>query len=148
MFGLKEKQDDLIDAAVSKFVEKADGRRRLLMILGLSLLGNFLIWMIVLFASDTIMFAAAVIGAFSSKLRNALFLIPIASGFMSAYSVFRMIFPDIENNRNLAPGLMSSFEYQNNSGKRYAVWVLSMIAGVLNAVVCVFLLRDTPYITP
>jgi hypothetical protein len=143
MFGIKEKQDDLMDAAVSKFVEKADGRRRLLTILGLSLLGNFLIWMIVLFTPDAIMFTAALIGGFSSKLRNVLFLIPVASGFMSAYSVFRMIFPDIENNRNLATGLMASFEYQNNSGKRYAIWILSMIAGVLNTALCLFCLRNT-----
>jgi hypothetical protein len=129
----------------TRLVEKADGRRGVLMVLGLSLLANFLIWLIVLSAPEAVIVFYVSLGGVSSKLSNILFFVPVASGFMSAYSLFRWKFPDIEENRNLASGLMASFEYQNHSAKRYLIWLLSMIAGVSNAIVCLFWLRHSPF---
>lgn len=140
MFGLKEKRDDLMHSAVSKFVEKADGRRNLWTIFCLSLLGNALTWLLVLLSPKTVLFLFELLAPISPKI-NILFFIPLASGFISAYSVFRLIFPDVEDDRNLALGMMASFDYQRRSGRRYAVWVLSMIVGVLNTIVCLFWLR-------
>ena len=52
-------------------------------------------------------------------------------GMWLTYAVFRLKFPVIEEQR-LDAEVMGSFAYQSNSTKRWMVWVLSAVGGLVN----------------
>ena len=67
----------------------------------------------------------------SDRIAKIVLAIVFGIGMWLTYSLFRLRFPDIEEQR-LDSEVMGSFAYQTNSTKRWMVWVLSAVGGIVN----------------
>jgi hypothetical protein len=88
-------------------------------------------WLLLLLLPQFIHYLVIAVSLITSKGGLILLLVPLVSMLFGVYSLFRLWFPDLENEEHEA-GLMQSYQYQSDSHKAYKVWVVSSIAATLN----------------
>ena len=127
-----EKEDEKITAYQSQAIENLSDRQTLFRFLLICVLANAIIWFSVLIFPSFVHEKFSRIFDVSDKLAIALLGFPFGFGLFAAYSLCRLKFSDVEDNKNLESDMMSSFNYQSNSTKRWFVWLFSIVVGVLN----------------
>lgn len=137
MFGENEKEDTKIARNFSKAVDSMADRMILRRFLLIGVLSNFLIWSAVFLMPEMIYKGFSLVNTFSNKLSLGLLGIPLIFTTFTIYALFRLKFPDIEEQR-LDSEIMSSHTYQINSGKRYIIWVCSFSVGIVNTILLIF----------
>lgn len=133
----KTKKDEIanekFDRAVSSFVEGLSNRAFLLRCLWLFASVNIVAWLGVMFFYERVFEAFSRLFDLNNKVGVAILGVPLTLGFLITYSLCRLKFPDIEEN-NLQSEMMSSYNYQSHSMKRWYIWLFSICGGVLNVV--------------
>jgi len=135
MFGETEKdakRNEKFDKNISQFVEDMGDKSVSNGFLILSGIALIISWLSVLLFSNFAVFFYEKLGGFTSKPVTIILLVPFFAGFIFAYSVFRLKFPDMEENKLLESDLMASLDYQNNSNKRWFLWIFSILTGLAN----------------
>ena len=117
---------------LTRFVEDMGDSSWLWKVLYFTVIFHILSWIFVIFFSKIEVFRANRLGGLTSKPVFISLSIPFFLSFALAYSIFRLKFPDMEENKTLDSDLMSSLEYQNNSNKRWILWMFSILAGLFN----------------
>lgn len=136
MFGENEKEDTEIARNFSKAVDSMADRMILRRFLLIGVLTNFLIWSAVFLKPEMIYKGFSLVNTFSNKLSLGLLGIPLIFTTFTIYALFRLKFPDIEEQR-LDSEIMSSHTYQINSAKRYIIWVCSFAVGIVNTILLI-----------
>ncbi|MGH9819441.1 MAG: hypothetical protein ACRD43_04660, partial [Pyrinomonadaceae bacterium] len=70
------------------------------------------------------------------KIAFVVIAIVLGLGMWLTYSLCRLKFPDLEN-PNFDDEVFASFNYSLHSTKRWRVWLIAVIGGVLNALLLV-----------
>lgn len=131
MFKEDEKGDAKIARNFSNVVDSMANKWILLRFIWLGIVANFLIWVSVFLLPTTIYTGFGVIGKVSSKIMVGLLGIPLIFTTLTVYALFRLKFPDIEEQK-LDSEIMSSVVYQSNSAKRFWIRISSFAVGVTN----------------
>jgi hypothetical protein len=58
---------------------------------------------------------------------------PFVLGFYAAYAFLRIRLPDVEDNKQLESDMMSTYQYNVDSTRRWYVWIGAILFGLLNA---------------
>lgn len=127
----KEDSDDKFAEIVNRNVDALANRttlRRHVLVLGTV---NLLIWLSVFIFPVDVRHGFTQVWNGSDKIGKVVLVLVFSVGMWLSYSLFRLKFPDIEE-QPLETDVMASFAYQSNSSKRFAVWVFSAVGGILN----------------
>ena len=127
----KEDSDDRFAERINANVDAMSDRRvlvRYVLVLGAV---NILIWLSVLIFAGSVRDGFSQVWEASDRIAKVVLAIVFGIGMWLTYALFRLKFPDIEEQR-LDSDVMGSFAYQTNSTKRWMVWVLSAVGGVVN----------------
>lgn len=127
----KEDSDDQFAARISAQVAAMSDRKLLLryvLVLGTV---NLLIWLSVLIFSGGVRDGFTRVWDVNNKIAMVVLAIVFGAGMWLTYALFRLKFPDIEEQR-LDAEVMGSFAYQSNSTRRWMVWLLSAVGGLVN----------------
>lgn len=141
MFWNTEKNEKInaeFDENFSEFIELLENRTMLWRILSFCLFCLFSVWVFVFFFSNIFLSIVRVLGGFTSKQTMLLLGIPFIFGIVSAYSAFRLKFPDMEENKLLDSDLMASINYEQNANKRWLIWIFSILFGLINILLVIF----------
>ena len=141
MFWNTEKNEKInaeFDENFSDFMEVLANRAWLWRVLSFCLFCLFSVWAFVIFFSNVFLAIVRVLGGFASKQTLLLLGIPFILGIVSAYSIFRLKFPDIEENKLLESDLMASIKYEQNANKRWFIWIFSILFGLINILLVIF----------
>jgi len=131
-----EKLNEKFDAGLSGLVDGLSDRTRLFRFLWISIALNIVLWLSVIFFHEFVNERYRQLLGASNKIGIGVLIIPLALGFFITYSLCRIKFPDIEENK-LQSEMMSSYNYQSRSMKRWYIWLFSICGGVLNAVLLI-----------
>lgn len=127
-----EKENAEIAAGYSQIVEDLGDRRLLLRFLWICLAGLVAAWLSVVLLPNLVYQYFSLIFDLSDKLGIAVLGLPFGLGLFTAYCLFRLKFPDVEDNKNLNSEMMASFSYQSDSTRRWFIWLFSILFGVIN----------------
>ena len=97
---------------------------------------NLLIWASVLIVPADVRQAFDTVSAMNRKFGGLVLAIIFGLGMWLSYSLFRLKFPDIEE-QQLDADIMGSFAYQSDSTKKYRVWLFSAVGGIVNVALMV-----------
>src|SRR5688500_6633455 len=128
----KEHSDDRLAQKINANVEAMADRASLIRYVFVLSAINLLIWMSVLVFSGSVREGFGQVWQASDKIAKVVLGVVFGIGMWLTYSLLRLKFPDIEEQR-LDSEVMGSFAYQADSTKRWMVWVLSAVGGILNA---------------
>jgi len=132
-----EKDNEVVAAAYSHIVDDLGDRRLLLRYLWICLAGLVAAWLSVMAIPNLVYQCFSLIFDLSDKLGIAALGLPFGLGLFTAYCLFRLKFPDIEDNKNLDSEIMASFNYQSDSTKRWFIWLFSILFGVINVILLI-----------
>ena len=133
-----EKEDEKIAASQMQMIEDLRNRRFLFRFLYVCTAANFIIWLSVILFPNFVYESFSRVFNLSDKVGVAILGIPFGFGLYNAYCLFRLKFPDAEDNKDLQSDMMASFNYQAHSSKRWFIWLFSIIFGVINLVTLIF----------
>ena len=128
--------DDHIAEMLSHGVEAMADRRTLLLFIWILSSINLLIWASVLIVPADIRDGFDRVWGMSQQIGGVFIALVFGVGMWLSYALFRLKFPDIEEQR-LDADVMGSFAYQSDSTKKYRVWLLSAIGGIVNVVLMI-----------
>lgn len=131
LFVRNDKRDDLVAKAVDHGVEALSDRKTLIGYLALILSLNIILWAAVIFRPYEMREAAESVNTTSNMILVIIFGVIFGFGMWITYSLLRLKFPKIEEH-NLESGVMATLAYQDQSSKRWFVWLVSVIGGVTN----------------
>lgn len=138
MFWDEEKEEETLANNLSQAVDNMADRQFLFRFLLFCGSVNLIVWFCVVAFPETVRDSFILVNEVSDKISKATLAVPFGLGLFFAYSLFRLKFPDIEE-QNLANDLMASYHYQSQSLKRWWIWLFSVIAGVLNVLLLIFI---------
>lgn len=121
---------------VNSLVENMGNRRnsfRFLIFFGVA---NLIIWLCVILFSEAVTEAFLLVHNVSDKNSFVVLSIPLWLGMFATYAVFRLKFPDIEDQKTDSD-VMSSYNFQIHSTKRWYIWCLSVFAGIINVLLLI-----------
>jgi hypothetical protein len=131
MFWKDEEEDSRLFKWFLKQIEKIAENYTFKYFLFFALGGNIAIWLLVLFFPSYVYNIVDYAAIISDKLRFGLIGIPLFFGTLFAYLLFRLKFPDIED-QILESDLMSTYSFQTNASTRWKIWIFSISVGVVN----------------
>lgn len=134
----KEESDDQFAERIGAQIDAMSDRKLLvkyLLVLGTV---NLLIWLSALIFSDGVRDGFTRVWNTNNKLAMIVLALVFGVGMWLTYALFRLKFPDIEEQR-LDAEVMGSFAYQSNSTKRWMVWLLSAVGGLVNLLLLITL---------
>ena len=131
MFREEQKSDDKIAQNFSNVVDSMANRKVLWRFIWIGGVINLIMWLAVFLFPSIIYQGFSTIGKVSDKLMLGLFGIPLIFTALTVYALFRLKFPDIEDQK-LDSEIMSSVVYQSNSSKKFWIWISSFAVGVVN----------------
>ena len=132
-----EKDNEKMSESLIAFTDDLSNKSFLKRFLLFSVSTNIIIWLCILLMPETINRTFGAIFDLSNKLGAAILGIPFGLALFSAYSICRLMFPNLEDNKQLNADLMSSFDYQSDSTKRWFVWLFSILVGIINVLLIV-----------
>lgn len=132
----EDKEDDKLAENINRFVDDLNDRQTLKRFLYIFAAANLLIWLCVLVFPHAVREGFETVSGVSDKIAKITLAVPFGIGFYLTYALFRLKFPDIEE-QNLESIPMASFNYNAKSAKRWRVWLLSAVGGVLNVLVLI-----------
>jgi hypothetical protein len=136
MFWKEEEENSRIFNRFLKQLEKLAENYSLSYFLIFAIGGNIAIWLLVLFF-PLLIFTIAEYASLSDKIYKWLLVIPFFFGTFFAYCLFRLKFPNVEDQQNLGSDLMSTYSFQTNATKHWKIWLVSIAIGVINTVTIV-----------
>ncbi len=128
----QEQKDDETAQAMVDFVEDMNSPHLLYQTLWRFSMFNLLIWLTVLIIPNYIVKVFSILG--SGKISIFLLSFPFGFGLYLAYIFFRLKIPDVEENKSLNSDFMGSMDYQSSANRRYLVWTVSILCGILNLI--------------
>lgn len=126
-----EKKEEKIARVLDRHVDAMDDRstlKRYIYVLG-SLICLF--WISVLIFPYEVYRAFEKVGNIDDRVVLMIVVMIFGVGMWFTYALFRVRFPDIEN-RKLGSEFLSWLEHQQNSFRRFHVWIVAVGGGVLN----------------
>ncbi len=138
MFWNDEEADDRLAGNLNKVVDEMADRRSLIRFLLFCSFANLVIWLCVIIFPAAVRDSFVLVNGVSDKIGKATLAVPFGLGLFFAYSLFRLKFPDVEEQKPDSD-LMASYHYQAHSLKRWWIWLFSVLAGILNVLLLVTL---------
>ena len=132
-----EKENEELDRNLTELVDNLAHRSALLRFLAVCAAGNALVWLAVLATPSAVYQGFGLVYGLSDKVGMSLLGLPFGFAMFAAYCLLRLKFPDVEDNKQLDSAMMASFEYQAQSGKRWFIWMGSILAGVVNVLLLI-----------
>lgn len=126
------KDDMIIAEAQRRGAESLSDRQCLGWFIRLSVAANIIMWLSVLIFPQFILEIVLLVFEFSNKFMMLLLGIPFGIGLWLAYGICLWIFPDVEDEKELDSDVMASYGYQENSRRRWIVWLISSAFGFIN----------------
>jgi len=123
--------DDQVAETLSRSVDAMSDRRTLLRFIYILGTINLLIWASVLFVPAAVRDGFNRVWNVNQKISMIVLALVFGVGMWLTYALLRLKFPDIEDQR-LDHSVMASFAYQSLSIKRFKVWSISAVGGILN----------------
>jgi hypothetical protein len=130
--------NEKFDESLTKIVDGLSNRKSLFRFLWIFAALNVFIWITVSLFHNFVNERFRQIFDISDKAGLGILLVPFFIGIFITYSLCRLKFPDIEENK-LQSEMMASYSYQAHSMKRWYIWLFSIFGGVLNVVLLVLL---------
>ena len=130
--------NEKFDESLTKIVDGLSNRKSLFRFLWIFAALNVFIWITVSLFHKFVNERFRQIFDISDKAGLGILLVPFFIGIFITYSLCRLKFPDIEENK-LQSEMMASYSYQAHSMKRWYIWLFSIFGGVLNVVLLVLL---------
>lgn len=128
-----EKRDEHIDKSITEIVEALSDKSVLYRFLRNCTVLNTIVWFVAVFFYEAANYYYLQIAGMSNEAGIGILLVPFFLGTFITYSLWRLKFPDIEDN-NLQSGMMASYSYQSHSMKRWYIWFFSLVGGVANVI--------------
>jgi len=138
MFWNDEEADERLAGNLNKVVDGIADKRNLIRLLLLCGFANLAIWLCVIIFPAAVRDAFNLVNEVSDKISKVTLAFPFGLGLFFAYSLFRLKFPVIEEQK-LDSDMMASFQYQAHSLKRWWIWIFSVVAGILNVLLLIAL---------
>lgn len=138
----REPNSDKLDAfanTANELLGNIPTRKRIIFMLGLVCFFNLLLWGSSLLFPTEINLAFEKVRNVSNKLANVVLAFPFFLGMFTTYCIFRLRFPDIEE-QELDNDVLASYNYQAHSQKRWLVWLFSIVGGVANLILIIIAL--------
>ncbi|MBX7172133.1 MAG: hypothetical protein K1X72_14305 [Pyrinomonadaceae bacterium] len=136
MFFENEKENEKIANNFSKVVDSMTNKQIIWRFLLIGLSVNFLFWLAVLLIPELIYKGFHLVNIVSDKLSKGLLGIPLMLTTFTVYAIFRLKLPNIEDQK-LDSELMASYAYQAQSTKRFWVWIISFMVGIINTLLLI-----------
>jgi hypothetical protein len=133
-----ERRDEEVAALVSRNIDAMSNRRTLRLYVAALAAANALVWLSVIVFPKDVGRAWESVNDLNEKIGLAVLAIVFGLGLWLTYSLFRLKFPDLEDPA-FEEDVLASFNYSLHSTKRWRVWLVSVIGGVLNVLMLIFL---------
>jgi len=127
----REQRDEELAALVIRNMEAMSDRRTLHVYISVLAAVNGLIWLCVAVFPRDVEYAWGKVSDLDDRIAAVMIAIIFGLGFWLTYTLFRLKFPNIEE-QNLDKQFLSSFHYSQHSIKRFRIWVASVVGGMLN----------------
>jgi hypothetical protein len=127
----RERRDEELADIVLRNMEALSDRRNLKIYISVLAGINAVIWLCVIAFPSDVEDAWQKVDELDQKITAVMIAIIFGVGFWLTYTLFRLGFPDIED-QTLDRTFLSSFDHSQRSLKRFRVWVASAAGGVLN----------------
>lgn len=132
----RQRSDEEFAERLSHHVDALSDRPTLLIYLLTVGAVNALIWVSVLLAPTHVMRAWAVVNDLDDKIGASVIAIIFGLGMWLTYSLFRLKFPDLADPK-FDDEFLASFHRSVHSTKRWRIWLVSVIGGILNVLLLV-----------
>jgi len=132
-----ERSDEEFASVVIRNVDALSNRRALWFYLAVLLASNTLVWFSVIIFPRDIKQAWEIVTNLDDKIAFLIISIVFGLGMWLTYALFRLKFPDLED-PDFNNEMLASFSYSLHSTKRWRVWLVSVIGGVLNVLLLIF----------
>ena len=136
--GQHERRDEEFAALVSRNIDAMSDRRTLRLYVTFLAAANALVWLSVILFPKDVGRAWATVNDLDEKIGLAVIAIVFGLGLWLTYSLFRLKFPDLED-PEFEKDVLASFNYSEHSTTRWRIWLVSVIGGVLNVLMLIFL---------
>lgn len=129
--GRTQRRDDQFSEITSRHIESMDDRSSLSRyVCILSLIDLFYFVCILLFPFE-VYEGFQKVSEINERIAFTIFAIIFGTGLWLTYAVARLKFPDLEK-AQIDMGVMTSYASQENGYRRFRVWVVSVLGGILN----------------
>jgi hypothetical protein len=118
--------EDLGAEAESGLFQLAQRRKWLLLAFVLGLLGTALVWFLVLWLPGVVS------DLLDSGVGRIILGIQFVLPFLSVFALGNLLFPRLEEGREIESGIMSGYNYQQKSDKRWHIFIAAGMCGALN----------------
>ena len=136
MFGRTDEDDDRVADTISRGVESMSDHNTLVRFIWITGAINTLIWASVLIVPADVRDGFERVWTLNQKIDIIVLGLVFGLGMLLTYALFRLKFPDLEEQR-LDADVMGSFAYQSDATKRFRVWLFSAIGGVVNVLLLI-----------
>jgi hypothetical protein len=134
--GRRNKRDEELAELLNRHVDALTDRRTRRIYLTILAVSNSLIWLSVLIFPKDIRRAWVTVTELDEKIGTVTIAIILGLGMCFIYILFRLKFPDLENPR-FDDTVLTSYSYSLHSVKRWRIWLISVIGGVVNVLLLV-----------
>jgi len=136
-YGQKGERYDEFAATISRHVDALNDRKVHRRYLALIAALNIGVWLAVLVFPRDIEKAWLTVTDLSDRIGATLIAIVFGLGLWLTYTILRWFYPDIEQDKG-GNAVFGSYERSLHATKRWRVWLVSVIGGILNALLLVF----------
>lgn len=133
----QERRDEEFASVLIHNIEAMSDRRTLRVFLAILTALNGFIWLSVILFPGDVKHAWAVVTNLDDKIAAVIIAMVFGLGMWLTYSLFRLKFPDLESPK-FGDEVLASFNYSLHSTKRWRIWLVSVIGGVLNVLLLIF----------
>lgn len=135
-FRNQEESDQRLAENLNKAIDNLSDKQTLKRFLWIISAVNLFIWLSVLIFPQAVRDGFTTVSGVSDKIAKITLAVPFGIGFYITYAIFRLKFPDIEE-QNVETGPMAAYEYNTKSLKRWRVWFFSAGGGILNVLLLI-----------
>lgn len=133
-----DRRDEEFAALVGRNLDAMSDRRTLRSYVAILAAANAFVWLSVIVLPKDVGRAWDTVNDLDEKIGVAVIAIVFGLGMWLTYALFRLNFPDLED-PVFEKDVLASFNYSLHSTKRWRIWLVSVIGGVLNVLALIFL---------